>query len=380
MNNIEKIVYKDYLVFPEQSKLPDYVIKVMDEDLQLLTSKKASDYVVVHNEKVKLGTALIFNILYEAGYKLKDVKSFLPLTKKNFAKLLSDLYKRDKDGVKNIWIQWMLQFIGFQYGTRYAASYRADDFIVPNDVLKEKDKLVDDLKNGKIDAVTFDEEIKKLAKDLVDRYSKEGKNISDLIHSGGAKNEVANIQRMLLARGLSINSKGEVNKVVTTSLAEGHKPDEYVAGASESITSQYHKSRSTAKPGYLVRSLNELLAQIHISEKEDCGTKKYLEIEIKDENIANSLVDRYDNNGKLISSPPKVGSKIKVRSPLYCVAEDGICQKCSGNIFAKKNLKPGDALLIVSTSIADALTGSALKSAHSGTKLNLAKIDFRKEV
>jgi len=377
---IEEIVYKDYLIFTKQSELPDYVIKIMNEDLQLLSSHKATDKVKVRNKQLPLGVALVYNIVAEAGFSYDEFKRFLPLTKKNLAKFLSALYEKSKEGIKNIWIQWMLQFIGFQYGTKYAASYRASDFIVPDDIIAKKNKLVDDLNNGKIDAVEFDSKMKDLAKELIDRYSKEGRNISDLIHSGGAKNEISNIQRMLLARGLSINSKGEINKVVTTSLAEGHKPDEYVAGASESITSQYHKSRSTAKPGYLVRSLNELLSQIHISELNDCGTKKCLEIDVKDDLIAESLIDRYDCNGKLITSAPHVGSKIKVRSPLFCKAEDGICRKCLGEIFFKKGYKAGDPLIIVSTSIADALTASALKSAHTGTKLNLQKVDFRDEI
>ena len=381
MGLIEKIVYKDYLVFTKQSELPDWVVKIMDEDLAILGQiKSLNEKVKVRGKQLPAGEALIYNIAAEAGYSYDDLKKFSPLTKKNLANFLSDLYKRSRDGIKNIWIQWMLQFIGFQVGTRFATSYRATDFIVPDDIIKRKNDLVEQLKTGKIDAVTFDEEMKKLAKELIDRYSKEGKNISDLIHSGGAKNEISNIQRMLLARGLSINSKGEVNKVVTTSLAEGHKPDEYVAGASESITAQYHKSRSTAKPGYLVRSLNELLSQLHISEIEDCKSKKYLEIEVKNAKIAESLIDRYTSDGKLITSAPKIGTKIKVRSPLYCLAEDGFCRKCLGEIFFKKNLKPGDPLLIVSTSIADALTASALKSAHTGTKLNLQKVDLRKEI
>ena len=377
---IEKIVYKPYLVFTKQSELPDYVVQILDEDLKLLQEHGETDKVKVHGKTLPLGVALIYNITAEAGFSYDELKSFLPMTKKNLAKFLSALYKKEKDGVKCIWIQWMLQFIGFQYGTKFAASYRATDFVVPNDIIEKKNKLVEQLKTGKIDAVTFDKEIKKLAAELINRYAKEGKNISDLIHSGGAKNEIVNIQRMLLARGLSINSKGEVNKVVTTSLAEGHKPDEYVAGASESITSQYHKSRSTAKPGYLVRSLNELLSQEHISETEDCGSKKYFEVKVKDELIANSLINRYTADGKLITSAPKVGSTVKLRSPLFCLAEDGFCRKCLGEIFFKKNLKPGDPLLIVSTSIADALTASALKSAHSGTKLNLQKVDLRKEI
>jgi len=377
---IEEIVYKDYLIFTKQSELPDYVVTIMNEDLQLLESHKPTDKVKVRGKTLPLGIALVYNIVAEAGFSYDEFKKFLPLTKKNLAKLLSALYDKSKDGIKNIWIQWMLQLIGFYYGTRFAASYRASDFVVPDDIIKRKNQLVEDLKIGKIDAVEFDEKIKELAKELIDRYSKEGRNISDLIHSGGAKNEISNIQRMLLARGLSINSKGEINKVVTTSLADGHEPDEYVAGASEAITSQYHKSRSTAKPGYLVRSLNELLSQIHISQLEDCGTKKCLEIEVKNELIAESIVNRYDCNNKLITSAPKVGTKIKLRSPLYCIAEDGLCRKCLGEIFYKKNLKPGDPLIIVSTSIADALTASALKAAHTGTKLNLKKVDFRNEI
>ena len=378
---IEEIVYKDYLVFTKQSELPDWVISTMNENFNILqTANSLTDKIRVAGKQLPAGAAMVYNILKNAGYSYEQLKKFFPLSKKNFAALLSDLYKKSQDGVKNIWIQWMLQLTGFYVGTKFAASYRASDFVVPDSIAKEKEKLVADFNAGKIDAVTFDKELKNLAKKIIELYKKQGINITDLIESGGAKNEIANIQRMLLARGFSINSKGEINKVVTTSLAEGHKPDEYVAGASEAIVSQYHKSRSTAKPGYLVRSLNELLASLYISDVEDCKTKDCVEIEIKNSKIAQSVIDRYDCSGKLITSAPKIGSKIKLRSPLFCKAENGFCRKCLGEIFFKKGLKPGDPLLIVSTSIADALTGSALKSAHSGVKLNMEHIDFTKEI
>jgi hypothetical protein len=127
-----------------------------------------------------------------------------------------------------------------------------------------------------------------------------------------------------------------------------------------------------------VRQLDELLAGVKISQKEDCGTKNYFEIKVINSDHAKTFVDRYNSNGTLITTAPKVGSVIKIRSPFYCIAQDGICNKCLGESFKKMGLKPGDSLIIASTSIAGPLTDLALKKSHTGTSINQEHVDFKK--
>ena len=368
-------------ILTKWTQYPDWVVEIVEETQKLFKSHKVHDTIKYAGRSMTVGQYLVFRVLENVNFSWSEAKEFFPLTKKSIKKLLTKVYEKEKDSKKALWIYWLLQYIGFQVGTKYPVSYSPKDFDIPEEILREKNRLISMLRDGKIDAETFENEMKKLAKKLVEKYNKQRLTIADIIFSGAAKNEIANIQRMMIARGLSITSEGKVNAVVTTSLAEGAKPEDYVAGTSEAITSLYAKSHFTASGGYLSRLLSELTGALRISkETEDCGSKNYLEIHIDSADLAKAIVNRYDSSKKLIEKPPKVGTKVKLRSPLYCLAKDGICKTCLGTHFEKLGLGPGDPLIITSTAIGDALTAVALKRSHSGSSLNAEPIDFKKEI
>lgn len=368
-------------ILTKWTQYPDWVVSIVEETQNLFKTHKVHDTIKYAGRSMTIGQYLVFRVLENVGFTWSEAKSFFPLTKKNIKKLLTKIYEKESDSIKALWAYWLLQYIGFQIGTKYPVSYSPKDFNIPEKILQEKNKLISMLRDGKIDAETFENEMKKLAKELVDEYNQQGLTIADIIFSGAAKNEIPNIQRMMIARGLSITSEGKVNAVVTSSLAEGAKPEDYVAGTSEAITSLYAKSHFTASGGYLSRLLSELTGALKISEEtSDCGSKNYLEIHIDSADLAKAVVNRYDSSKKLITTPPKVGTKVKLRSPLYCLAKDGICETCLGTHFKKLGLGPGDPLIITSTAIGDALTAVALKRSHSGSSLNAEPIDFKKEI
>lgn len=78
-------------------------------------------------------------------------------------------------------------------------------------------------------------------------------------------------------------------------------------------------------------------AGIQINEKkEDCGTTHYFNIQV-DAKVAEGLVGRYYMEGSrkvLITNPDKIiGKNIKLRSPLFCLSDPGICPTCFGNAW-----------------------------------------------
>jgi len=370
-------LYKDNWIFTKYSDYPDYIINLGEEILAIIQNNKIQDKTKYKDHIVTYGTKAICLILEEAGFKWSEMSNLFPLDKKNTGKLITLIYEKN-DGVKAAWIMWLIQYTGFQIGTKYPQSYSPDNFKIPSDILKERNKLVSELDSGKIDQATFETKTKQLAEVLIKRMEKGGQTLADLMKSGSAKNDVSNIQRMLLSRGLSLNSKGEVNATVTTPLSRGASPKDYFNGSSEALVSQYKKSIETAAPGYLIRQMIDLLSGVRVSEIDNCGTKEVLTIKIKNKSMAESFKNRYDIKGNIIN--PKVGQTIKVRSPLYCKAKDGICMKCLGKDIEKLGVKKGDPLLVATTSWADAATGSALKAAHTGLSLNAKKVNFIEEL
>ena len=78
-----------------------------------------------------------------------------------------------------------------------------------------------------------------------------------------------------------------------------------------------------------------------------------------------------------------IGKKVKLRSPLYCKAQDGICETCLNPVYVKRlQLKPGVKIgLIVATSIgADALVNLTLKKSHVGISLDLEEVNLEEDI
>ena len=70
--------------------------------------------------------------------------------------------------------------------------------------------------------------------------------------------------------------------------------------------------------------------------------KKYFELNVT-EDLADLLIGRYYIDGtKLIQIENQkdiINKKIKLRSPLYCKAENGICPICYGDLYKKLKFK-----------------------------------------
>jgi hypothetical protein len=366
-------------IVPERASYPDYIVQILSEINVLLKQHNIEDKIKHKNKSVTVGQYIIYRAAEIVDLKDTEVAKLFPLTKKRVGTLLTLAYDK-AENERASWFYWLIQYVGFLFSTKRPSSYTDETYQIPDKILKQRNKIVDEFKSGKIDDITFDNKMSELSKVLIQHYKDKDIPVSDIIESGSAKNDVENIKRMFLSRGLSIDASGHINTVVTEPYSEGLSPEHYILSASEAITSQYSKSVLTADPGYLARQLNDLLSGVFISKEKDCKTKQCLEIKITDKVFASSYIDRYLCNGQLISSPPKVGSVIKVRSPLYCKATDGICHKCLGEIFFKQGFNSGDSLLVVGTSIAGSLTDISLKQAHTGTSLNKEHVDFLKEL
>lgn len=173
-----------------------------------------------------------------------------------------------------------------------------------------------------------------------------------IIKSGGARASREQLKQLSGIKGLVVDPMGKIIEVPTKSnYREGLQVFEYVTstrGARKGLTDSALK---TADAGYLTRRLHDVAHDMIIREA-DCGATEGLEVKTEGErgnkfkerihgrHLVNDLTDKKGN--VLVSKDAIIGEEeIKaieeagvtqtyVRSPLYCKAKYGTCQKCYG--------------------------------------------------
>lgn len=81
-----------------------------------------------------------------------------------------------------------------------------------------------------------------------------------------------------------------------------------------------------------------------LPEGSDCGTKRYIEMNVNDKNI-NMIMYSYAIVGdKLVEITSEnrdkfIGKKVKLRFSSMCEAKNGICNACAGNLFYRLGIK-----------------------------------------
>ena len=377
--NTDKYIYPDNTIPPVwvQDKLNKFTESVNN------ISRQPNDIKVNKNTK---NIELIMEILFDnKNYKIPKV--VYPFSKKNIKYIIKELSNKYNDRTF-MWYYYILYYIGFYFSTIKPSAFTPESLELPKEFETRKKQLINDLKTKAITEIKFQSEITKLTNDVVNFLEKQKVPLMDFIRSG-AKGEIGNIQDILVGVGLSINSKGEIVDVIENSLSEGLTQTQFFNNSSQAIQTLYAKSSDTAKPGYLGRKLETLTEGVKLSHLKDCNTREYLEIEIKNQDILDALENRnyLNTNNQIVSSGLKkvvssdktlIGKKIKLRSPLFCKAPDGICNTCYDETFIKDmELHAGSNIgLIASTGLIGDLVNLTLKGSHIGISLNQEEINF----
>ncbi len=379
-NNIKDVVVP--AVFAE----PDWVVDTYDKFEQTIKDDYAKRGHIDHPLVKKSIEKMLLD---------DRVKPVYPLHKTNVERLVKDMY----DVFDNEEFQYRYYFIyraGFFLSTYVAESFTPEALVLPEEFRAPKAKIIEEYE-ARLDAVkTQDDKDKAIiwVKDAFDDLGEEVLNyfrdhdypLSNFLDSK-AKGGPDDLRKMLVATGLSINYKGEVNDVINRSGSEGLTPTQFFNYSSQAIVSQYQKSHETSKPGYLIRQLNTIAAKVVLSKQTDCGTDRYLSIKIINEDMLKAFEGKLRKVGTGLSPISKydkdlVGKTIKVRSPLYCIAEDGICVNCYNPLFVEKmGLKETAGIgLLASTAQAELLTNLTLKAAHAGLSLSKSEVDFTEDI
>ena len=371
------------VVIPEAFKEPSWVQREFD------AFKKG---VVQDYQKNKMINTKLVRALFKEHILGGKVQPNYPLDKGNVGKLMEKMYTAFGD-TEFQWYYMLVYKAGFFLSTFTGTSFTPEALVLPTQFKKKRAKIIEEYNEMKIKdaskAVMFvDKAFKELTEEVLTHFreNREKYPIIDSIDSG-AKGGPDDLRKLLVAIGLSINAKNEINDVVDHSHSESLTPTQFFNYTSQAIVSQYKKSSETAIPGYLIRQLNTIMVGVKLSSTIDCGTKGFLGVKILTKELLQSMQGKlYKDGGSLSELNSKdlelVGKTIYLRSPLYCKAQDGICHTCYNPAFIEKmNLTENAGIgLLSSTAQAGLLTNMTLKAAHTGLSLDKAEVDLSKDI
>jgi DNA-directed RNA polymerase subunit beta' len=204
----------------------------------------------------------------------------------------------------------------------------------------------------------------------------------------GARATPDQLKQMLSAPVALVDGKNQVvDQPVMRNYSEGLEVTDYWTAASGARMGAINKVVQVREPGYLTKQIvNTAIDQV-ITE-EDCGTKKYVELNANDTTNTDDLV------GRVLTNPIKVGGlslnkghvlsqndvaemqrklkgdepfHLRVRSPMRCQATQGVCQKCAGHDAMGAPLRVGTNIGIQSAqALGERSTQLTLSTFHGG--------------
>jgi len=380
--------FNQAFVYPDQclptKEVQDKLNKFKQETKEAVDKFNSSEETKI-SKKILLDNirdSLENNILHD---KVKITKT---LNKSEIGKIVTK-YGEILDDHDFMWYVDMLMQAGFWLSSIFPVSFQPEALIIPDEFLSAKNKAVkkyNESKKETSDAIEFQNEVTKIANDVKKYFEDNNITVVDMMNSG-AKGNASHIQSLLLSVGLSINSFGKINDVIENSHTEGMTQTQFFNNSSQAIQALYAKSSETSKPGYLGRKLSTIGSNVKLSSKKDCGSDKFLKLKIEDSNMLKSLIGRqykatFMGLNTITETSDLVGETIELRSPLYCIAEDGICETCYNRDYIQKmGLKPGANIgLLAGTGITGTLVNLTLKKSHVGVSLDQTELDLKEEL
>jgi hypothetical protein len=331
------------------------------------------------NKSVRMSLGRIwFNQLLPDDYPL--VSEAVDAIKMNV--IIKDMIKKyESEKVADILSN--LQLEAFKMATLVPNSFQIENFIPPDEWLKEKEdfrKKYEAIPPKEINIKEFTKDADALTKKLNEYLDKQGYKLQNILNSKTKGNPIGDLKAQLVSKGFVLDIEGNIRGPILGGISDGYGKENYYNAASEARRNYYYKSTMTAKPGYLARKITMSNANILIDDsKKDCGTKKYLELFVDDKKSALLKERNYIEKNQIvnITDPSQiVNKKINLRSPLYCKAKKGICPTCYGNLY--KNLGTKNIGILAGGAINMVAINSMMKMRHKSSQIEIIDIDFRK--
>ena len=339
------------------------------------------------------------------------------LTKKDIGEVIDEVYRHtgQKDTVL---FADAIMVLGFRHAFRAGISFGKDDMIIPD----AKEKLVEDTKSLVADyeqqyqdgLITQQEKYNK----VIDAWSKCGDLVADammdeikarpidadgreadinsiyMMSHSGARGSPAQMKQLAGMRGLMAKPSGEIIETpIISNFKEGLTVLEYFNSTHGARKGLADTALKTANSGYLTRRLVDVSQDCTIVEI-DCKTENALEMRaiVQGGSVIASLGERILGRttaedivnastgevivpaGTLIDEPmvkeieAAETQSAKIRSPLVCEAEQGVCATCYGRDLARGTpVNIGEAVgVIAAQSIGEPGTQLTMRTFHIG--------------
>ena len=313
-----------------------------------------------------------------------------------------------------------LKDLGFKSAAKAGLSFCKDDMKIPAKkaiLLKEADAIVEKIEksyrrgvltsgeryNQIIDCWTWAREKvgEALMAELKDDI-RDGKHYLNPIHlmvGSGARGSVDQVRQLAGMRGLMAKPSGKIIETpIKANFREGLSVLEYFSSTHGARKGLADTALKTADAGYLTRKLVDVAQNVVVS-LDDCGTQlgvtksviykgEKVEVSLAQllvgrvarDNIVDIVTDEFiikeneiitELQARRIAHPPPEGlgfNKIRVRSPLTCESNVGICAKCYGlDLSTGKVAELGLAVgIIAAQSIGEPGTQLTMRTFHVG--------------
>ena len=339
------------------------------------------------------------------------------LTKKDIGDVIDEVYRHtgQKDTVL---FADAIMTLGFRHAFKAGISFGKDDMIIPDSkvaLVGETKELVADYEQQYQDGlITQQEKYNK----VIDAWSRCGDQVANammdeikaqpkdeetgrlapinsiyMMSHSGARGSPAQMKQLAGMRGLMAKPSGEIIETpIISNFKEGLTVLEYFNSTHGARKGLADTALKTANSGYLTRRLVDV-SQDCVVVVEDCGTERALEMRaivqggsviaslgerILGRTMAEDVVDTDGNvvitNGTLLDEPAvkaieEAGVQTaRIRSPLVCEAEQGVCAKCYGRDLARGTpVNIGEAVgVIAAQSIGEPGTQLTMRTFHIG--------------
>jgi len=276
---------------------------------------------------------------------------------------LRELWEKDPERFGELITE--LKRIGDRIATEKGFTIRYED-LKPVDRYKPKKDL------GAEEAAKLQQE---LPKKLVEELAQKGNSFAYMIKSK-ARGKPNQLLQMLVSPIMFSDAKGRPFPfTIKRSFAEGLSPEEYFAASVGARKGIVMTQLATSEPGALSKELLANVADLVVTEI-DCGTKKGMRFPID----SDFVLDRYlaHDHGRwkrntlvtpeVRDAMKKEGWKeLEVRTPLTCLAKDGVCAYCLGPVGDRKLPEIGfNAGVTAGQTITEPLTQFVLSFKHTG--------------
>jgi DNA-directed RNA polymerase subunit beta' len=296
--------------------------------------------------------------------------------------------------------------IGFEYAMRSGTTLAVADITIPperkpiiEEALKAVEVVLRDFRRGLLTEQEKNEreiqiwqETTEKVGDAVKKHMDPDGNLSTMATSGATKGGFSTISQLAGMRGLMADPSGHIIPMpIRSNFREGLTAQEYFISTHGARKGLADTALRTADAGYLTRRLVDIAQDIIINEY-DCGTRDGVYIRKADDIAGQSVQTRlYSRLSAEKIIDPKTGeviaefddvithdmarkiadiglAEVKVRSPLTCELDHGICAKCYGIDLGRGIMvELGAAVGIVAAqSIGEPGTQLTLRTFHTG--------------